>query len=314
MYRRMPVSVRRWFLGAAAVVSALSSGCGAGVDSGAAGSASEAGPDLVGWDVMVDVERVALARIAANSASGGIRFDRLERFACSDQNRVVAIGRSDALQGEVVLIPRGVVHGARALDQNGRVEERPCRLQSSIWVARTELTVAQWDRLSGRSSTGVDGRLPVTSVDWIDATRVASAAGGRLLRPSEWEYVARGGARSLWCDGDAPRSAHGYGWFAPDGGHDASRTLRPVGAKPPNAFGVFDMHGNAGELVYAGVGVYSGRSDPEENEGDAFRLAMGGSVADTPRYGTCSSFEVLLSGIGSPWNGVRICFDARFPR
>jgi sulfatase modifying factor 1 len=108
---------------------------------------------------------------------------------------------------------------------------------------------------------------PVVNVTWNDAMAMAAWLGRqegavyRLPTEAEWEYAARAGTRSRFHAGDEPevliRSAnlfdqasavHWPHWrrFALSG-DDGYAFTAPVGRFAPNAFGLYDMHGNAWE-------------------------------------------------------------------
>jgi formylglycine-generating enzyme required for sulfatase activity len=97
------------------------------------------------------------------------------------------------------------------------------------------------------------GQMPVINVSWRDAKQYVgwlSRLTGkeyRLLTEAEWEYAARAGAetRYSWGDGLGKGNANcdgcGSRW-------DLEQTA-PVGSFKPNAFGLYDMHGNVWEWV-----------------------------------------------------------------
>ena len=68
----------------------------------------------------------------------------------------------------------------------------------------------------------------------IDAKQVI-----RLPSEAEWEYVARAGTTTLYSFGDDPAQLGDYGWFT----GNAADNDPPVGAKKPNAWGLYDVHG-----------------------------------------------------------------------
>lgn len=108
---------------------------------------------------------------------------------------------------------------------------------------------------------------PVVNVTWNDAMAMAnwlSRTEGQVYRlptEAEWEYAARAGTRTRYYSGDAPESLldvanvfdadAARNWKKWEGyalaGHDGHAFTAPVGSHAPNAFGLYDMLGNAWE-------------------------------------------------------------------
>jgi formylglycine-generating enzyme required for sulfatase activity len=126
-------------------------------------------------------------------------------------------------------------------------------------IARFELTFAEWDACAAHGDCAGDipasgsrrPRLPVINVSWDDAQSYVAwlseitGKAYRLLSETEWEYAARAGSTTRYSFGDDEAELDQYSWYS---GNSINRA-HPVGQKTPNAFGVFDMHGNVWEWV-----------------------------------------------------------------
>ena len=161
-----------------------------------------------------------------------------------------------------------------------------------IAVGIYEITFAQWDAcLAGGGCNGFSptdrgwgrGRRPVVGVSWNDAQAylqwLSSETGEtyRLPTEAEWEYVARAGTTSAYAFG--ARISTGQAKFG-------SNRTDPVGSYEANAFGVYDVHGNAWE--WTADCFASGYADAP-NDGTAFqgsgcsqRVYRGGGYRDRP--------------------------------
>jgi formylglycine-generating enzyme required for sulfatase activity len=200
---------------------------------------------------------------------------------------------------KLVLIPAGAfLMGSPESDKDAGNDEKP---QHRVWITQpfylgaTPVTQDQYRAVTGANPSHFkeSDDLPVECVSWDDAIAFCNALselekerlGGayyRLPTETEWEYACRGGSQTRFCFGDASASLGEYAWFS---GNSDSKT-RPVGQKRPNAWGLFDMHGNVWEWCLDGYDekyyVNSPGADPPGRSGAAERVNRGGCWLSDP--------------------------------
>lgn len=155
--------------------------------------------------------------------------------------------------------------GGPSFIDHGDWDERPSHrvtISRPFFISETPVTIEQYKQFR-KEYTGLDIFDPyVSGVSWIEANAFCmwlsqkEGKNYRLPTEAEWEYAARAGTTTAYPWGD--KLDHNYGNFGIEGpglgGKAEGRDVwlaqtAPVASFPPNAFGLYDMHGNAFEWV-----------------------------------------------------------------
>jgi len=129
---------------------------------------------------------------------------------------------------------------------------------------------------------------PVTNVTWNDAQAMCkwlSRKEGkkyRLPTEAEWEYACRAGSKTRFSFGDADADLGAYAWYTANSADRTTgvKSTHPAGLKKPNAWGLYDMHGNVWEWCsdwYAADYGPESQTDPAGPAKGAIRVLRGGS-------------------------------------
>ena len=183
-------------------------------------------------------------------------------------------------------------------DSSGIQYEKPTHkvvITKPFYIGDCEVTVGDWKQVIGDAPNPFsDDDQPVEGVSWKEAedfckkltAQPAEMAAGRIYRlptEAEWEYACRAGSTNRYSFGDEESRLREFAWFDHNSGLDSN----PVGLKQPNAWGLYDMHGNVSEWVNDGFdsGYYakSPGSDPQGPVGSVDRVIRGGNYASSAR-------------------------------
>ena len=181
-----------------------------------------------------------------------------------------------------------------------------CRPVHSVTVSGFEMSVyeitqGQYKSVTGTSPSdnghGVGDNYPVNMVSWWDAIKYCNALsvksryqpcynestgdcdfsknGFRLPTEAEWEYACRAGSRTRYNLGDVISDLDRAGWYENNSGY----TSHPAGQKTPNAWGLYDMHGNVWEWCNDWYENYSSasQSNPTGAQTGSSRMIRGGN-------------------------------------
>lgn len=192
------------------------------------------------------------------------------------------------------LIPPGVfVMGSNPKEKMRSSEEHLHRVEITkpFYMAVQELTQEQWAALVERRRTEEKGggprpNLPFAGASWeeirtqlLPALQSVAPPGWRLGLPTEaqWEYACRAGTATPFHGGDSVEELPALGWHLANSGD----RLHPPRQRTPNAWGLYDLHGNVAEICrdeYAtNVYLQSPEEDPVLLGQGEFRVVRGGS-------------------------------------
>jgi formylglycine-generating enzyme required for sulfatase activity len=157
-------------------------------------------------------------------------------------------------------------------------------LTQGFWMADTPCTQVLWIGVeNGMNPSYFEGsRNPVEQVSWEGCQEWLKGLGDTYpqMRPSlpteaQWEYACRAGSTGVYCFGDSEEELEKYAWYS----KNSAKTTHPVGEKLPNAWGLYDMHGNIWEWCLDWYAKFRKASvtDPVGASGGTARVIRGGS-------------------------------------
>ncbi len=241
---------------------------------------------------------------------------------------------------KMVVVPAGKFLMGSAATEPGRYRiEGPAHdvtIAHRFAVGIQEVTWAQWElcvaekacSTAAQVAAGDDkgwgkGDLPVINVSFADAEAFAAwlskktGKNYRLLSEAEWEYVARAGTVTAFNTGPQITTSQASfdGKEAYDGGAigESRQKTTAAGAFRPNAFGVYDVHGNLWEWVQD---CFSVTYDGAPTDGSAwkggdctYRVTRGGSWANTARKVRSAMRDRDKPAVRNQYYGIRVARD-----
>ncbi|MBU0995253.1 MAG: formylglycine-generating enzyme family protein [Proteobacteria bacterium] len=147
-------------------------------------------------------------------------------------------------------------------------KQHEVNITEGFYISVTEITQGQYEKLMGVNPSAFKAcgnNCPVDTVSWNDCqeflkklNHLENTSQYRLPTEAEWEYACRAGSQSAFTVGDVSEKNCEFSklldmvaWYCGNSGkaENVIYDLKPhgVGVKKPNAWGIYDMHGNVQE-------------------------------------------------------------------
>ena len=218
------------------------------------------------------------------------------------EEKILTVNLNDKVSLDMLWIEPGTFMMGSPTDELGRHNDETqhkVTLTQGYWLGKYEVTQAQYEAVMGTNpSEFIGADLPVEKVSWNDAKEfcakltASEKAAGRLPEgyeytlPTEaqWEYACRAGTTTALNSGknlsdeyECPEVDE-VGWYYYNSKIDGIRKTHPVGQKQPNAWGLYDMHGNVWEWCLDWYGDYptTAVTDPPGPVTGEWRVIRGG--------------------------------------
>ena len=233
------------------------------------------------------------------------------------KNLGVPVEMTNAIGMKLVLIPPGEF----MMGEPGK-DWHKVKITKPFYLGKYEVTQEEWEKVMGFGSNPSQFKgpnNPVETVSWEDCQvfleglnqRYETQQGGYLLpTESQWEYACRAGTTGKWYFGENEAAFGEFAWYR----ENSEKKTHAVGEKKPNAWGLYDMHGNVWEWCadwfdedYYNVSPLKDPAGPPPDPKRSHRVFRGGSWIG-PAGDCLSAFRGHYEpGRRHNYLGLRVC-------
>ena len=234
---------------------------------------------------MAIVKKAEMARLKQEQEDKNklIELERLKQEEIAKLKRVTDLG--NGIKIDLSLIPSG--YAKKGPDDSFGLNTSSLSIEKPFYISKYETTQEQWEIIMGNNPCRTKNpKLPVSNVSWLDCQafikklNLKTDGDYRLPTEDEWEYACRAGTTTSYSFGESISKENAN--------YDGS-SIKTVGNYKPNAFGLYDMHGNVLEWCedwYAEKsGSFSNSNGPEPKTA---RVLRGGSFDYSPAFAKSS--------------------------
>lgn len=244
-----------------------------------------------------DKSDMALPAIAPFDADEARAYQQ----AWADKAGVLIEGTNSIGMSFVVIPPGEYLMGSDTF-ADGESPAHRVKLTQPIEFGMHEVTQEQYEKVVGANPSQFKGaNHPVEQVSWSQAVEFCqrlserpeerdSGYEYRLPTEAEWEYVCRAGTTTPYSFGNEAGQLENFAFYSGNAGGQT----HPVGLKPPNPWGVYDLQGNVREWCLDWHGGYTNdlTIDPDGPASGSHKVSRGGGFGSVS--GSCrSSFRYV---------------------
>ena len=246
-------------------------------------------------------------------------------------------------------VPAGTFLMGSPEDEKGRnyygyaETQHEVTLTKPYFIGVTPVTRKQWTNMGGSvAGLAVDGKEghPAGKINftWDTASNTRAdtllarlnqktgLGGFALPTEAQWEYACRADTQGVWADGsswdpgitenlpDTSENLDSLGWYSKNSTVSGATSVHQVATKAPNAWGLYDFHGNVWEWCSDWAADYSAEpiDDPTGPTTGEKRIRRGGSYSTAAfacRAATRNAQEEINKGNQLEANGIRLAFE-----